>query len=105
MRSLSLLLTFLINTLCVLSGTVYKVTSIYSNFALNIRNGTGTNYGIVGSLHNNDLIYAISVSNGWAKFYKGYVSTTYLTKATGPTKYETNADLNFRTGPSTVTPS
>ncbi len=29
------------------------------------------------------------------------MSTTYLAKATDPTKYETNVDLNFRTGPST----
>ncbi len=64
MRTLSLLLTLLVNTLCVLSGTVYKVTGIYSNSALNIRNGAGIGYGIVGSLHNNDLIYVTSVSNG-----------------------------------------
>ena len=101
MRILLLFLILLFNILCVLSGKVYRVTGIHTNSALNIRSGAGTKYGIVGSLHNNDLIYATSVSNGWAKFYKGYVSTTYLANASAPVKYVTNADLNFRTGPST----
>jgi len=101
MRILLLFLVFLYNTLSVLSGTVYRVTGIYSNSYLNIRSGAGTGYGVVGTLHNNDLLYVTSISNGWAKFYKGYVSSSYLAKASGPTKYTTNADLNFRTGPST----
>ncbi|KAL6621368.1 hypothetical protein U3516DRAFT_862626, partial [Neocallimastix sp. 'constans'] len=102
--SFSLFLYLLVNTLCVFSGTVYRVTGIKSNSAISIRNGAGTNYGIVGivgSLKYKDLIYAISVSNGWAKFYKGYVSTTYLKEVTDLVKYETNTFLNCRIGPST----
>jgi len=101
MRGLTLFLTLLINVVYVLAGAVYKVVNIGANSSLNIRNGPGLDKKVVGSLHNNDLIYAISVADGWAKFYKGYVSTKYLKKATGPVKYETTENLNFRKGPAT----
>jgi len=97
MRGSFLLLAFLVNAVCVLSGKVYKVVNAD---ALNVRSGPGTNYGIVGTLKLNDVIYVLSTSKGWAKFYKGYVSTDYLKAGTNPLKYETTTDLNFREGPS-----
>ncbi len=100
MRGLTYFLALLFNAIFVLSGTVYRVARITTS--LNIRSGPGTNNNIVGSLHNNDLIYATSTSNGWAKFYKGYVSMDYLDKATGPVKYVTTGNLNFRVGPATT---
>jgi len=101
MKGLILFLTLLINVVYVLAGAVYRVVNVGSNSYLNIRNGPGINYSVIGSLHNKDLIYVISVTNVWAKFYKGYVSMDYLKKATGPVKYITTEDLNFRKGPST----
>jgi len=98
MKGLILFLALLINAVLVLSGTVYKVKV---DTSLNIRSGPGTNYKVVGSLKNGNLIYATDVSGNWAKFYKGYVSVKYLTKATDPSKYETTANLNFRRGPGT----
>ncbi|ORX77570.1 hypothetical protein BCR32DRAFT_283084, partial [Anaeromyces robustus] len=63
--------------------------------------GPSTGSSIVGSLLRNNYIYVESISNGWAKFYRGYCSSTYLIKMGGSVNYRTNADLNFRTGPST----
>lgn len=100
MRTLTLFLTLLINVVLVLSGTVYKVTGTNGS-SLNIRSGPGTGNKIVGKLKPNELIFATSVSGGWAKFYKGYVSASYLTAASGPSTVKTTANLNFRTGPGT----
>ena len=83
---------------CALAGTVYRVKV---NTSLNIRKAKNTNSAIVGSLLNNQLIYATSVSNGWAKFYKGYVSTTYLTKVTSGKTYTAKTNIKIRSGPST----
>jgi len=98
MKILNLFAILLLKVICVLSGTVYK-TKV--DTYLNVRSGPGTGYSIVGKLYNNQLIFATSVSNGWAKFYNGYASTTYLTKVTsGGKDYVVTADaLNFRTGP------
>jgi len=98
MKLLRLLLILLIGIAYALAGAVYKVKV---NSSLNIRSAANTSSKIVGSLKNGQYIYATSVSNGWAKFYKGYVSTTYLTKITANANYYANVDLNFRTGPST----
>ena len=68
---------------------------------LNIRKEATTKSDIVGKLKDGQYIYAISVSNGWAKFYKGHCSMDYLVKVSDGTECATNADLNFRTGPST----
>jgi len=81
-----------------LAGAVYKVKV---NTSLNIRKGPSTDSPIVGSLKNGQLIYVLSRSNGWAKFYKGYVSDTYIKKASKKINYKTNAALNFRNGPGT----
>lgn len=50
---------------------------------VNIRSGPGTNYDVVGTLNNGDLIYVTSISLGWARFTdsKGrirYVSADYI---------------------------
>ncbi|OUM60707.1 glycoside hydrolase family 24 protein [Piromyces sp. E2] len=96
MRIIHLLFILLISTAYVLAGTIYKVKV---NTSLNIRKAANTNSAIVGSLKNGQLLYATSVSNGWAKFYKGYVSTTYLTKITTGTAYKAKAEIKCRTGP------
>lgn len=101
MRTLSLFLGLLINAIYVLSGTVYKVSGISSGSHLNIRSGPSTGNGIVGKLQNGELIFATSTTNGWAKFYKGYVSMQYLTGASSSGKVTTTANLNFRDGPGT----
>lgn len=99
MKILDLLLILLINIIYIASCTVYRVTGITSY--LNIRSGPGTNYSIVGSLSNNNVIYGNKYNNQWIKFYKGYVSADYLTILSSGTRYKTTADLNFRVGPST----
>jgi len=98
MKPLNILI-FLINIVYVLAdtGTVYKVNV---NSSLNIRKSASTTSESVGSLKNGQFIYATSVSNEWAKFYKGYVSTKYLIKTTSGTNYITIANVNFRSGPS-----
>jgi len=98
MKLLTILLIYLISIAYVLAGTVYKVKV---KSTLNIRKSASTSSSIVGSLKNGQFIYATSVSKGWAKFYKGYVSTSYLVKVTSGSTYLTTDKLNFRTGPST----
>ncbi|ORX60100.1 hypothetical protein BCR36DRAFT_316509 [Piromyces finnis] len=98
MNALKILLLILFNVIVTIAGAVYKV-NVESK--LNIRSKASTSSSIVGSLKNNDYIYVTSVSNGWAKFYKGYCSTQYLTKVTINPNYKTTTSLNFRTGPST----
>ena len=74
---------------------------LYIYIILNIRKEGNTKSSIVGYLKNGDYIYATSVSNGWAKFYKGFVSAKYLLKVnTGGSNYVTTDNLHFRTGPS-----
>ncbi|OUM67349.1 hypothetical protein PIROE2DRAFT_58823 [Piromyces sp. E2] len=92
------ILVLFINLAITLAGTVYKVTAQY---ALNIRQSPNANSKIVDTLKKNDYIYVTSVSNGWAKFYKGYCSADYLVAVNGNANYVTNSGLNFRTGPST----
>jgi len=100
MKSFGSVLIFLINLALTLAD-VYRVR-VNQNSYLNIRNGPGTQYGIVGSLYNNQYIYTNNAqSNGWVKFYKGYVNVGYLTKEYTGSAYKTNVDLNFRSGPST----
>jgi len=82
----------------VTAGDVYKVNV---NSSLNIRKSESTSSESVGSLKNGQFIYVTSVSNEWAKFYKGYVNTKYLIKTTSGTNYITTAKVNFRSGPST----
>jgi len=99
MNLLYSIVVILISVAYALASGVYKVVNV--NTYLNIREGGSTSSAVIGSLKNGQYIYATSVSNGWAKFYKGYVSTTYLAKVTAKANYATNVYLNFRTGPST----
>jgi len=98
MKLFNSLLIILISIAYVIAGTVYKVKV---SSTLNIRKSASTTGSVVGSLKNGQLIYVTSVSKGWAKFYKGYVSTSYLTKVTSGSSYVTTDNVNFRTGPST----
>jgi len=95
------LLVFLISVACTLSAGVYRVR--VDEIDLNVRKEATTKSDIVGHLKDGQYIYATSVSNGWAKFHKGYASTNYLIKVSNGdgTDYKTNDNLNFRTGPST----
>jgi len=102
MNYFNLALILLINIAISLAVGVYRVNiNSDPDSYLNIRSGPGYEYGIVGSLKRNQLIYVTSFSGEWAKFYKGYVSTTYIKKATGGKAYQTNVNLNFRSGPTT----
>jgi len=102
MNYYSLILVLLINIAITLAVGVYKVNiNSDPDSYLNVRSGPGYDYSVVGSLKRNQLIYVTTISGEWAKFYKGYVSTTYIKKATGGSAYRTNVDLNFRTGPTT----
>lgn len=99
MKSLLSLSVLLINVISVLSAAVYRVKV---DTTLNVRKAANTKSAVVASLRNGQYIYATGISNGFAKFYKGYASTSYLTKVTsGGNNYVVTADaLNFRTGPS-----
>jgi len=98
MNCFNILLILLSSITFALSGTVYRVKV---NSSLNIRKGPGIGYSIVDTLKNGEVIYATSVGNGWAKFYKGYARTTYLTAVSSGTPYVTTTSVNCRTGPST----
>lgn len=98
MKSIYCVLFLLVNIALTLAGTVYRVTADY---ALNIRQSPNASSKIIDTLKKNDFIYATSVTNGWAKFYKGYCSTSYLVAVNDNANYITNSGLNFRTGPST----
>ena len=101
MNIIRLLLIIAINIALVFAGDVYKCvkdnTRIYGN-------NKGQNY--VGAwLDNGDYIYATGVSNGYAKFYKGYVSLSGLQKQTSTkTNYKVIAKdgLYFNSGPGTT---
>jgi len=98
MNCFNIFLILLSSIACVLSGTVYRVKV---DSSLNVRKGPGIGYSIVDTLKNGEVIYATSVGNGWAKFYKGYARTTYLTAISSGTPYVTTTSVNCRTGPST----
>ena len=70
---------------------------------MNIRSGAGTNHDIVGTISSGQYIFATAkTSNGWVKFYKGYLSENYLLKVNSNANYKVNTDgLNFRVGPET----
>jgi len=100
MKSLTLFLVLLINVVYGLSGTVYKVTGIDSGYILGVRDGPSNENEIVGKLKNDQLIFSTSTSDGWAKYYKGYVEMTYLTVASNAINCTTADMFNFRVGPS-----
>jgi len=98
MKLINSYLIILISVAYAIAGTIYKVKV---DTSLNIRKAAKKTGAIVGTLKNGQYIYATSVAKGWAKFYKGYVSTDYLTKVTSGSSYIATNDLSFRTGPST----
>ena len=70
---------------------------------MNIRSGPSTNHDILGTISSSQYIFATAKpSNGWVKFYKGYLSENYLLKVNSNDNYKVNTDgLNFRVGPGT----
>ena len=95
--------------LCVTGGesetsinSVYKV-NVNQGGNLNIRSGPSTNHDILGTISSSQYIFATAkTSNGWVKFYKGYLSENYLLKVNSNANYKVNTDgLNFRVGPGT----
>jgi len=100
MNTIKLLLIIAINIALVFAGDVYKCIS---DNTLIYGNNKGQNY--VGAwLDTGDYIYATGVSNGYAKFYKGYVSLSGLQKQTSTkTNYKVTAKdgLYFNSGPGT----
>lgn len=63
---------------------------------LNVRTGAGTNYGIQTVLPNGKTVVVLSQSGGWAKILYngksvGYVSASYLVKASGGTAQSNSA--------------
>lgn len=87
------------------------------NDYVNIRQGAGTKYGVIGYLPKNGMCIVESIENGWAKMksgdVEGYISTDYLsTGADGKKaarelvslKATVNAGtVNFRSEPDTST--
>ena len=90
--------------LCV-AITTTTVNSVYKINAgnLNIRSGDDISSKIIGTISSGQYIFVTTISsNGWAKFYKGYVSTKYITKVNSNLNYKVNTiGLNFRIGPNT----
>jgi len=98
MKLLYSLLVILISVTYAIAAGVYVIKVEKS---LNIRKGGSTNSAVVGHLKNGDHIYVTEIAGGWAKFYKGWVSTKYISRVRAAGNYKTTANLNFRTGPST----
>ena len=87
------------------AGKTYKVINVTT--VLNVRAGAGTQYKIVGSLQNNEVVTVYNTSNGWAQLDSNrWCSMSYLqaaTQATG-TPYKVvnvNTVLNVRNGAGT----
>ena len=99
------------------SVSVNKQGVVKVNSALNMRSGPGSNYGVIGTLRNNDKVEIIKEVDGWyeIKFNGkvGYVSKSYITIVNEGANNETESvikegtvygvstNLNVRTGPGT----
>ena len=99
------------------SVSVNKQGVVKVNSALNMRSGPGSNYGVIGTLRNNDKVEIIKEVDGWyeIKFNGkvGYVSKSYITIVNEGanngnesvikegTVYGVSTNLNVRTGPGT----
>ena len=95
-----------------------KVSLAYSDGALNLRKGPGTNYASLGTLHNGDHITIVQSGDVWSKVKTdsgkvGYIKNLYISGSdknyasgtsyvSGYTAY-TTANVNFRAGASTST--
>lgn len=61
------------------SGTMY--CNIVEGEYVNIREGAGTGYAVIGTLHRGDAVQVESITDGWAKItspVEGYVMAIYL---------------------------
>lgn len=56
----------------------YKVMTVTAKSGLNVRAGAGTNYKVVTAYKYGTQVKVYSISNGWAKGTKGYMSAQYL---------------------------
>lgn len=58
----------------------YYAYKVKVDDSLNVRKGSGTNYEIIGSYKNGDVVFAKPLSNGWSKLYgqTKYVNSSYL---------------------------
>ncbi|WP_176720433.1 SH3 domain-containing protein [Desulfuribacillus stibiiarsenatis] len=74
---------------------------IVSGNTVNIRSGAGTNFSIIGTLKNGDIIQALSNTNGWVSFRTtsgtlGYVSSSlvkvHVENTTSPTTSSSTTD-------------
>lgn len=99
------------------SVSVNKQGVVKVNSALNMRSGPGSNYGVIGTLHNNDKVEIIKEVDGWYKIKfngkVGYASKSYITIVNEGsnngndsvikegTVYGVSTNLNVRTGPGT----
>lgn len=99
------------------SVSVNKQGVVKVNSALNMRSGPGSNYGVIGTLRNNDKVEIIKEVDGWyeIKFNGkvGYASKSYITIVNEGsnngtdsvikegTVYGVSTNLNVRTGPGT----
>lgn len=90
--------------------TMNKIMYVTANGGLNIRNGAGTKYSIIGGLAKNTQVTVYEMSNGWARIGNGkWVCATYLKEGSTPTvvvtaktKYvKVNTSLNIRIGAGT----
>lgn len=96
-----------------LSGTVAKaeeIKTMTTTAPLNIRNGAGTQYSVLGSYGENTDIEVISLENGWAKVsfngQTGYCRADYLKNVAVDEEYtetytmmESTTYVNVRKGP------
>ncbi|WP_283676264.1 SH3 domain-containing protein [Clostridium perfringens] len=99
------------------SVSLNKQGVVKVNSALNMRSGPGSNYGVIGTLRNNDKVEIIKEVDGWyeIKFNGkvGYASKLYITivnegsnngtesEIKEGTVYGVSTNLNVRTGPGT----
>lgn len=99
------------------SVSLNKQGVVKVNSALNMRSGPGSNYGVIGTLRNNDKVEIIKEVDGWyeIKFNGkvGYASKSYITIVNEGsnngtdsvikegTVYGVSTNLNVRTGPGT----
>ncbi|EPB8153691.1 SH3 domain-containing protein [Clostridium perfringens] len=99
------------------SVSVNKKGIVKVNSALNMRSGPGSNYGVIGTLRNNDKVEIIKEVDGWYEIRfngkVGYASKSYITIVNEGsnngtdsvikegTVYGVSTNLNVRTGPGT----
>ncbi|WP_283696394.1 SH3 domain-containing protein, partial [Clostridium perfringens] len=99
------------------SVSLNKQGVVKVNSALNMRSGPGSNYGVIGTLRNNDKVEIIKEVDGWYEIRfngkVGYASKSYITIVNEGsnngtdsvikegTVYGVSTNLNVRTGPGT----